>query len=170
MRLRVTCALFAYLAFTAALANAQMSEGEKKAAARAAYIEGVALQDKGNPAEALARFEAAQKLFDAPTHLLHIAECQVLTGRLVDASETYETLTRRSLGRDAPDAFVQAQEQGKAELAQLRQRIPMMRVTVQPDARSLTNLQISVNNKQMPTELVGITRPVNPGPYRITAS
>ena len=37
--------------------------------------------------EALRRFEAAQSLFDAPTHLLHIAECQALTGKLVEAQE-----------------------------------------------------------------------------------
>ncbi len=170
MKLRVTLALFALLSLTGNVARAQMSEGERKAAARAAYMEGVSLQDKGNPAEALARFEAAQKLFDAPTHLLHIAECQALTGKLVEASETYETLARKPLGKDAPDAFVQAQEQGKAELQQLRPRIPTMRITVKPEPQSLQNLQISVNDKQMPTELVGIARPVNPGTYRLTAT
>ena len=170
MKLRVTIALFALLSLTANVASAQMSEGEKKAAARAAYIEGVTLQDKGSPAEALARFEAAQKLFDAPTHLLHIAECQALTGKLVEASETYETLARKPLGKDAPEAFVQAQEQGKAELQALRQRIPTMRITVKPEPQSLQNLQISINDKQMPTELVGIARPVNPGTYKLTAS
>src|SRR5262249_17222158 len=44
------------------------------------------------------------------------------------------------------------------------------RVTVKPEPQSLQNLQISVNDKQMPTELVGIARPVNPGTYRIAAS
>jgi len=170
MKLRVGLALFAFVTFTTLSASAQMSEGEKKAAARAAYMEGIALQDKGSPAEALGRFEAAQKLFDAPTHLLHIAECQALTGKLVEASETYETLIRKPLGKDAPDAFVQAQEQGKAELAQLRQRIPTMRVTVRPEPEALQNLQITVNDKQMPVELVGIARPVNPGGYKITAA
>ena len=170
MKLRVTVALFALIAFTSAFANAQMSEGEKKAAARAAYTEGITLQDKGSPAEALARFEAAQKLFDAPTHLLHIAECQALTGKLVEASETYETLARRPLGKDAPEAFVQAQEQGRAELQQLRPRIPSMRITVKPEPQSLQNLQIEINDKQMPAELVGIARPVNPGAYRISAT
>ena len=170
MKLRVTIALFAFVTLIGSTALAQMSEGEKKAAARAAYIEGVALQDKGNPAEALARFEAAQKLFDAPTHLLHIAECQALTGKLVEASETYETLARKPLGKDAPEAFIQAQEQGKAELQQLRPRIPSMRITVKPEPQSLQNLQIQINDKQMPPELVGIMRPVNPGAYRISAT
>jgi hypothetical protein len=169
MKLRVTLALFALFALSSSLANAQMSEGEKKAAARAAYTEGVALQDKGNPAEALLRFEAAQKLFDAPTHLLHIAECQTLTGKLVEASETYETLIRKPYGKDAPEVFVQAQEQGRAELAQLRPRIPTVRVLVKPEPQTLQGLQININDKQMPAELVGIARPVNPGAYRFTA-
>src|SRR5437879_7764852 len=94
-------------------ARAQMSDTEKKAAARAAYQEGVKFQDEGKAAEALARFESAEKLFDAPTHLLHIAECQALTGRLVESSETYETLARKTLPPGAPDAFVQAQQQGQ---------------------------------------------------------
>ena len=91
----------------AAHAQAQMSETEKKAAARSAYTEGVQLEESGKFAEALARFEAAQKLFDAPTHQLHIVRCQAKTGRLVEASEHYEALTRRSLrpgGRRSPSA------------------------------------------------------------------
>ena len=65
--LRVVVAALACAAHVAVLstAHAQMSEGERKAAARAAYSEGVELQEKGKPADALARFEAAQKLFDA---------------------------------------------------------------------------------------------------------
>lgn len=170
MKLRVTLALLALLGLSSSVARAQMSDGERKAAARAAYTEGVALQDKGSPADALARFEAAQKLFDAPTHLLHIAECQTLTGKLVEASETYETLIRRPLGKDAPDVFVQAQEQGRAELAQLRARIPTLRIVVKPEPQSLPNLKITINDKSMPPELVGIARPVNPGAYKLSAS
>jgi hypothetical protein len=152
------------------IASAQMSEGEKKAAARAAYTEGIDLQDKGKPAEALARFEAAQALFDAPTHLLHVAECQALTGKLVEASETYELLVRKQLPAGSPAAFVQAQDQGRAELTQLRERIPTLRVTVKPAPQTLQNLQITLNDRVMPTELVGIARPINPGSYRVAAT
>lgn len=155
---------------TAATAHAQMSESERKSAARAAYQEGVTLQDQGKAAEALARFEAAQKLFDAPTHLLRIAECQVLVGKLVEASETYETLIRKNLGTNPPDAFVQAQQQGQGELTPLRQRIPTLRVTVRPDASQMQGLQVTANGTQMPNEILGIARPVNPGIYRFNAA
>lgn len=162
-------ALTLALTFVTLRANAQMSEGERKAAARAAYSEGVDLQDKGKPADALTKFEQAQKLFDAPTHLLHIGECLALTGKLVEASETYETLARKSLPPGSPDAFVQAQQRGQAELTELRQRIPTLRVTVKPDPSTLQNLQINLNDKQLPNEVIGIARPVNPGTYRLTA-
>jgi hypothetical protein len=157
------------LLFVTSRAHAQMSETEKKAAARAAYQEGVKLQDDGKYADALARFESAQKLFDAPTHLLHIAECQALTGRLVESSETYETLARKTLPAGSPDAFTQAQQQGQAELPALRARIPSLRVTVKPGPQQVQNLQVNVNGVNMPNELLGIARPLNPGTYRFSA-
>src|SRR4051812_27362394 len=162
-------AILSALFFVTSSAHAQMSETEKKAAARAAYQEGVKLQDDGKFADALARFESAEKLFDAPTHLLHIAECQALTGRLVEASETYETLTHKTLPPGAPDAFTQAQQQGQAELPALRARIPSLRVTVKPGPQQVQNLQVNVNGVNMPNELLGIARPLNPGTYRFSA-
>ena len=159
---------FAFL-FVTSGARAQMSETEKKAAARAAYQEGVKLQDDGKYAEALARFESAEKLFDAPTHLLHIAECQALTGRLVESSETYEILIHKALPPGSPDAFTQAQQQGQAELPALKARIPSLRVTVKPGPQQVQNLQVNVNGVNMPNELLGIARPLNPGTYRFSA-
>ncbi|HEY8079598.1 MAG TPA: outer membrane beta-barrel protein [Labilithrix sp.] len=170
---RVLFFFFAAIAcvfFVAPHARAQMSDTDRKAAARAAYTEGVALQDQGKPVEALAKFETAQKLFDAPTHQLHIAECLSLTGKLVESGEAYESLVHRNLGASPPEAFVQAQEQAKAELPGVQARIPHMRITVKPDPQQLQNLQITLNGTVMPNELVGIARPVNPGPYRINAA
>jgi hypothetical protein len=147
-----------------------MSDADKKAAARAAYGEGVELQDKGKWADALADFEKAEKLFDAPTHLLHMAECQVQLNKLVEASESYEALIHKTLDPKAPDAFVQAQKQGQTELDALKPRIPTLRVNVKPEPSTIPNLQVSLNDKPMPNEMIGIARPVNPGAYKVTAS
>lgn len=161
----LSCSLFV----SAASAFAQMSEGEKKAAARAAYQAGVQLQDQGKPAEALVKFEGAQKLYDAPTHLLHIAECQALLGKLVEASETYQSMIVKPLPAGSPEVFVQAVDQAKAEAPALRSRIPTLKVTIKPDPKTLQGLTINVNDKTMPNELIDIARPVNPGSYRLTA-
>ena len=145
-----------------------MSESERKATARAAYLEGVKLQDSGNCPEALPRFEAAQKLFDAPTHLLHIGQCQAATGKLVEAAETYETLARKPLGKDAPEVFRQAQDEAKKELTQIKPRIPTLRVQVTPPPSSLSSLVVKLNGNAIPNEVLGIARPVNPGKYKVT--
>lgn len=154
---------------SSAFASAQMSEGEKKAAARAAYQAGVQLQDQGKPADALVKFEGAQKLYDAPTHLLHIAECQALLGKLVEASETYQSMIVKPLPAGSPEVFQQAVDQAKAEAPALRSRIPTLKVTVKPPPNTLQGLQIYVNDKTMPNELIDIARPVNPGAYRVSA-
>src|SRR5262249_31804854 len=77
---------------------------------------------------------------------------------------------RQKLPPGSPDAFVQAQTQGNAEHNTLRPRIPTLKVLVKPDPQKLQGLQIAINDKQMPPELVGIARPINPGSYRISAS
>jgi hypothetical protein len=146
----------------------EMSESERKATARAAYMEGVKLQESGNCPEAISRLETAQKFYPAPTHLLHIAQCQAATGKLVEASETYETLSRTALAADAPDAFRTAQESAKKELTGIRPRIPTLRIQIVPAAGSLKSLVVKLNGKAVPNEVLGIARPVNPGNYKIT--
>ena len=146
-----------------------MSDSERKASARAAYQEGMELQAQKSPA-ALARFQYAQRLVDAPTHLLHIAECLVVSGKLVEAQETYETLTHRELAADAPAPFREAVETGRRELADLQPRIPTLRIGVKPSPSTLRNLTLSLNGRPLPNEVIGIARPVNPGVYRITAT
>jgi hypothetical protein len=169
--LRLLATLAALVALLAsASARAQLSETDRKAGARAAYTEGVALKDERRFAEALGKFDAAQKLFDAPTHLLNIAQCQAQIGKLVEAQETYEVLIRKQLGANPPEAFVAAQRTGEQELPALRARTPTLRVSVKPDPAQLPNLQVLVNNVQVPLELLGIARPVNPGPYKLTAA
>lgn len=147
-----------------------MSDSERKASARAAYQEGIELQSKPSYAEALARFQYAQRIFDAPTHLLHIAQCLALTGKLVEAQESYETLTHRELQAGAPEPFRDAVEVGRRELAELRPRIPTLRIQVQPAPSALRNLVIQLNGSPMSNEVIGIARPLNPGIYRITAT
>ena len=148
----------------------QMTEVERKASARAAYGDGVQLQDRKDCEHALPRFEAAERLFDAPTHLLHIAQCQAATGRLLEGQETYATLVHLTLAPDAPAAFREAQNAGKTELAKLKPRIPSLRIETNPPAATLTSLVVQVNGVQHPNELIGVARPLNPGRYRVTAT
>ncbi len=153
----------------AAFAQAQLSEAERKATARSLFSQGVKEQEAGRHSEALALFEKAQKLFDAPTHLLHIAQCQVALGKFVEAAETYETLKRVQLAPNSPDVFVQAKAQAETDLPAVRARIANLRIDLTPKPEQLRNLQLVVNDVVIPNELVGVARPVNPGPTKIVA-
>jgi hypothetical protein len=153
-------------------ARADLSEGEKKNLARTLFNEGVKLQESGKPADvpaALAKFEAAQKYYAAPTIMLHLAECQALTGRLIDASESYNTLAKWKIDDKDPPLFLQAQQQGAGEAAGVKARIPTVTVTVNPAVNTLQNLQITFNDKPMPPELIGVAHQMDPGTYRVAA-
>ena len=147
-----------------------MSDSERKASARAAFQEGIEMQARKNCPVALARFQFAQRLVDAPTHLLHIAQCMVAVGKLVEAQESYETLMHGGLAAGAPEPFREALEIGKRELADLQPRIPTLRIEVRPAPGTLRNLSLSLNGRPLPPEVIGIARPLNPGTYQITAS
>ena len=141
-----------------------MSDGDR-AAARELYVEGVRLQEGGKFDAALERFQRAQSVFSAPTHLLHIAECQAALGRLVESAETYRTLVRTPLPAGSPNAFVQAQQQGNAELTQVEPRIPGMKIQVKPE--NVQNLNVQIDGQPMSAALVGVSRPANPGEHTV---
>jgi hypothetical protein len=151
-------------------AAGDMPDAEKRSAARAAFQDGVTLQEKGNCVDAIARFQTAQRLFEAPTHLLHLAQCQATTGKLLDAQETYESLGRMKLDPQAPDAFVKAQEAARTELPGVKARVPTLRLQTKPPSSTLEGLVIQINDTRMPNDLLGVARPMNPGAYRISAT
>jgi hypothetical protein len=91
-------------------------------------------------------------------------------GKLVEAQESYETLTHRELPPVAPEPFRDAVEVGKRELVELRPRIPTLRIEVKPAPSTLRNLSLTINGRPLPAEVIGIARPMNPGTYQITAT
>lgn len=161
---------FAPLASLPAFAQAPQTgvSDADRAAARDLYFQGAQLQQQGKFDQALDKFQRAQSVLSAPTHLLHIAECQAALGRLVEAAETYRTLQRTNLGPTPPAAFSAAQTQGNAELQQVEPRIPSLKIDVQP--AGIQGLQVAVDDQPMNTALVGVARPTNPGTHKVTAS
>ena len=144
---------------TAASAWAQTDAD--KATARALAQEGMALKKGGKYDEALEKLQRAQGIFDAPTHLLLIAQCQVSLGKLVEGAETYRRLVRRKLGDDAPKAFRQAQQIASKELAAVQPRIPKLRIQLAPEG--VRGYSVRIDGAQVPAAVVGVDRLANPG-------
>src|SRR5258708_11075172 len=96
--------LCASLLALAAPARGQVTDSQR-AAARDLFKEGDALQRAGKLAEALDKFQRAQAVFDAPTNLLRIAECEAALGRLVESAEAFRAVLPAPLPAGAPPAL-----------------------------------------------------------------
>ena len=91
--------------------------------ARALAGEGISLLEEGKAEQALAKLEAAEAKFHAPTHLLYIARAQRELGRAVDAHGTLVSILAEPIPDYAPDAFLKAQAQAKKDLVTLRGKV-----------------------------------------------
>jgi hypothetical protein len=139
-----------------------------KATARQLATQGVELYGQGKFAEALDKMQRAERLYDAPVHLIYIARAQVKLGKLVEGAETYRRLARTQLGSGAPEVFQQAVADAKTELAALEPKIPALRIEVEPaDAE---DLKLAIDGNSLSAAVVGVDRPTNPGSHKVTAS
>jgi hypothetical protein len=130
---------------------------------------GYELFQAGKYAEAVAKFEAAETAYHAPTNLLFLARSRARMGKLVAAVALYERLTGEPLAGDAPPAFRKAQEDAVAEVRMLAPRVPHVRVVLRgvPPGRVV---RVDVDGVAIPA--VDLAQPigVDPGDHTIAAS
>jgi len=88
---------------------------EDRASARALGVEAVHLADSGDCASAIPKFEAAERLYHAPTTLERLGECRIKVGRLVAGTEDLNRVVREVLPPNAPAPFVAAQGAAAAD-------------------------------------------------------
>jgi len=168
MRARLARPSLLIVALLLAAAPAPAQTAADKATARKLAAEGVEFYQAGKYAEALDKLERAEKLYDAPVHLLYIARTQAKLDKPVDAAETYRRLIRVKLEPDAPDVFRQAVDDAKKELPEIEATVPTLRVDVTPaDAK---NLELSIDGEKVSSAVVGVDRPLNPGEHVIVAT
>ncbi len=138
-----------------------------KATARKLATEGIELYQAGKYPEALDKLERAEALYDAPVHLLYIARAESALNRWVEAAETYRKLVRVKLDHGAPDAFQQAIDEGKKELAELEPKIPSLKVEVTPAAEGL---EVRIDGIVVSSAALGVDRPIDPGEHHVSAT
>jgi hypothetical protein len=155
------------LALSAGNALAQ-TEAENTAAARALALEGVSLAEAGDCKGAIDRFSRAEQLFHAPTILLGLGECQCKVGLLVEGTENLNRVAREDLGPKPPPPFVQAQARAKTLLAEYLPKVGKLTLTVEtPSTEPYT---VTIDGAALPSALVGVARPINPGEHQLSVS
>lgn len=169
LALLLTLSCFAVPLAWSPTARAQVSDAER-AAARDLFKQGDELQRAGKFADALDKFQRAQQVIHAPTNVLRIAECQAAMGHLVEAAESYRTVTRWQLPAGSPAAFQSAVDQAKGELAQVEPRVPKVLVQVTPAPAPGSQPQLVIDGATVPFALVGEQIPLDPGEHKLQAT
>lgn len=157
------CAALCLLRVTPAVA----ATDDEKAGARAAATQGQAAYDNKHWAEALDLFTRAESLVHSPVHLLYKARALVQLGQLVKARETYLSLTREESTSSSP-AVLKAREDAAKEVAQLEPRLANL--TVKVDGAGAAEASVTMDGVKVPSALIGVARPADPGQHTLQAS
>jgi hypothetical protein len=136
-------------------------------AARELAVSGAEAFDKQDYPAALDRFQRAEQLYKAPSISVMVARCLSRVGKLVEAVDKYEETMRTPLDATAPEAFQRAVADASAEVEAARARVARLELRLPADPPS--GLEVTFDYKPVPPALLGVPRPVNPGPHRIAA-
>jgi tetratricopeptide (TPR) repeat protein len=160
-----TCVAFGLLLGMPTLARAE-SDAER-AGARSAAEAGLAAYNAGRYADALDLLRRAESLVHAPTHLLYMARASEKLGQLVQARELYLKITREPLTKNAPRAFVDAQHDAEQEVPAIERRLPYL--TIKTDTPLPSGVKVKLDEREIPSVLVGVPFPANPGKHVVVA-
>ena len=150
----------------ATTAFAQSSE--ERMGARAAASEGARAFSEKRWGDAIDYFKRAESLVHAPPHLLYIARAQAQTGQFVEARENYLAIIHEELKPGAPEVFKAAKESASKEIHDVEAHFAYAAVTVKGDVPKDAIFQ--QDGVRVPTALIGISRPVNPGTHKFEVS
>ena len=146
---------------------AQAATEEEKSGARAAATQGQAAFEGKRWAQALDLFTRAEALVHSPVHLLYKARSLVQLGQLVKANETYLSITREQTETASP-AVMKARDDARKEQATLEPRLASLTVNVVGDGAA--GVTVTMDGAPVPSALVGVARPADPGQHTLRAS
>ena len=147
--------------------TAHAASEDVKAGARAAATQGEAAFQAKHWAEALDLFTRAESLVHSPVHLLYKARALVQLGQLVKARETYLSVARDEASGSSA-AAAKAREAASKEGATLEPRLANL--TVKLEGPGAADATVTMDGAKVPSALVGLARPADPGQHTLQAS
>jgi len=157
------------LALSAIAPPAAAQTDEQRAGARSLATQGNAAFEAGRYRDAVELFGKAESLMHAPPHLLFMARSHQKLGEYVRAREAYLKIVKETLPATAPKAFRDAQLSAEQEVRELEPKIANLTVKVE-GGTSAQNLTVKVDGAVMPSVLVGVQQPIDPGTHQLEAS
>ena len=144
-------------------------DDSSRAAARTLVNEGAGFFKQGRFEEARRKFMDAYEVVKVPTVAVWAAQAHEKVGKLVAASELYESaLLMQPNELWVGNAQQQAQDQAQAALKVLKPRIPTLKINLLGATPSET--EVTVDSVKVPSALLALARPVDPGLHSVAAS
>jgi hypothetical protein len=157
------------LALAPAAARAAEPDASTRAAARKIALGGVYALQQDNAEVASQKLEKAFELLPAPSIALWSARALAKRGLLVEAAERYIQAGRLPPSEGNEQTIqAQAQKDAARELSELTPRIPRLVLALEHARPS--EVQISMDGKQVSSALIGEEQPANPGAHKVTAT
>jgi hypothetical protein len=140
---------------------------EQRAGARSLATEGAQAFNEGRFKDAVDLFVKAESLMHAPPHLLFAARAHTKLGQFVKAREAYMKIVKEQLAPNAPQAFRDAQSAAEEERRLVEPHIGRLTIKVEGAERA-TDLVVAVDGQPIPSVLLGVPQPMDPGDHTIT--
>jgi hypothetical protein len=144
-----------------AAAHAQAPDESSLAAARQLGKDGAALYEQGDFGAASDKLERAYAVVKVQTLGLWSGNALEKLGKLIEASQRYREVTLLEIKAGAPAVLRSAQSDAKKAYDALESRIPQL--TIEIVGASAGDVSVTVDDKPVPSALVGAALPVNPG-------
>jgi hypothetical protein len=149
---------FALVVSISALGHAAPTASDRESA-RHLFDEGRGYMRSNEPLRAIEAFEKAHEIVHVPTTGLALARAHVAAGHLIEARDIALETSRLPHDSSEPAVLDEARRQARDLEAQLRSRVPMLRV------RGKGATTLAVDGKEVGAEPV----PVNPGKHVVSA-
>ena len=130
--------------------------------------EGRDLRDKGDMKGALRRFQGADSIMHVPSTGLEVARAQVALGLLVEARDTIAAIRKTTPKPNEPEQFKDARTNADKLDAALEGRVPAITIAVKGAGEGDT-AAVTIDDVEVPAEVVGLPRRVDPGHHVIVA-
>ncbi|HYQ26360.1 MAG TPA: hypothetical protein VER04_04050 [Polyangiaceae bacterium] len=160
-------ALLGASALTVSAHSFAVSDAER-AGARAAANQGADAFDQGKWAEAVELFGRAEALVHSPIHLSYIARAQLKLGHWVEAYELFNRIKREPLEQPVSTPVANAVADANRQLSTLDAQLPY--VTLEVKGTDTQGVTVTMDGATVPSALIGVSHPVNPGPHKFRAT
>lgn len=154
---------------SSAYAQAQETDPAVIATARELAISGVKLAQDGQCAEAVPKLERAEKLHHSQIVLTRLGDCYLKLGQLTAGIESLRAVLREPLTENASETLKQAYAEAGTLIEANKPKLAKLTIKV-TGVESSTPINLTIDNKPMPSALLDAAHVSDPGEHTITVA